>query len=451
IVGEATQQLYPLGSGMQRDVEFWIKPLGGNEASYVFEVIYDDDEGTGHFYPTSGRLRFFVVGDEYRPIPTSPYVMGPPVKTQHMFYGRRDVFDWIAENVSGVEQENILILHGERRMGKTSILYQLLERPPSPEYICVFFSLELAVTTSLGDLFYDMATAIQEELARHGVHVLEPSEPEFLRHTQRAFRRFLDTVEAGLGERRLLVMIDEIDILIAKVEEQVLSADAFHLMRGIMQHSAKVAFIVTGAYRAREMLKDNKSILFNIARSYKISYLNEKEAEALIVEPVAEYLTYDNMVVNKILRVTACHPYFVQYICDSLVKLAQRMRKNWVYLPDIEVVLQEVIQDNTGVLQNAVYAPLSKPEQKVLAALANVTDDRTIYVPPEVGAELLDKHGLEVEKTQLLAALRALCERDLVDEKRMGQSLQYGFRMDLIRMWLRQNETLLRLSQEARI
>jgi hypothetical protein len=377
--------------------------------------------------------------------------MGPPVKTQRMFYGRRDVFDWVAENISGVQHENILILHGERRMGKTSILYQLLDHPPSPQHMCVFFSLELAITTSLGDLFYDMATAIQEELARRAVHVPEADEREFLRHTQRAFRRFLDAVEVALGERRLLIMIDEIDILIAKVEEQVLSSDAFHLMRGIMQHSDKVAFIVTGAYRAREMLKDNKSILFNIARSCRISYLNEKEAEALIVEPVAGYLTYDNMVVNKILRVTACHPYFIQYICDSLVKLAQRTRKNWVYLPDIDLVLQEVIRDNTGVLQNAVYAPLSKPEQKVLAALANVTDDRTIYVPPEVVAELLGRYGLDVAKSQLLGALRSLGERDLVDEKRMGQSLQYGFRMDLIRMWLRQNETLLRLSQEAKI
>jgi hypothetical protein len=63
----------------------------------------------------------------------------------------------------------------------------------------------------------------------------------------------------------------------------------------------------------------------------------------------------------------------------------------------------------------------------------------------------LDRLDLSVSGKELLNALYALCERDLVIERRMGQTLQYGFKMDLIRMWLQQNDMLLRLSQEARI
>lgn len=451
VLGEATRRLDPLGTGMQRDIEFWVKPLGITEAPYAFEVSYDDDEATGHFYPFSGRVRFFEMEEEYQPIPVSPYVMGPPVKTPQMFFGRQDVFDWIRENIGSAYQQNVLVLQGERRMGKTSILYQLYNRPPTPQHICVFFSLELATTTSQGDLFYDMALEIYGEVTKLGLDLPKPVEEEFMDNAQRSLRRFCDRVERTLGDHELLIMIDEIDILIAKIEEDVLSKDVFNFIRGLMQHSDKIAFIFTGAYKLREMLKDNKSILFNIARSYKISYLNQNEAEALIVEPVAEYLTYDNLVVDKILRVSACHPYFIQYICDSLVKLAKRTRKNFVALPDIDVVLQDVIQDNTGNLQKAVYAPLSKPEQRVLTALANVTDDYRIYVPPDMVEEVLDKYKLGIPKPELLDALRGLRERDLIVEKRIGQSLQYGFKMGLIRMWLRQNEVLLRLSQEMRI
>ena len=368
-----------------------------------------------------------------------------------MFFGRQDVFDWIGDNISGAYQQNVLVLHGERRMGKTSILYQLHHRPPTPQHICVFFSLELASTASLGDLFYDMAVEIYDEVTSFGLELTVPEEADFTHNAQRAFRRFCDSVERALGSHKLLIMVDEIDVLIAKVSEGVLSADIFNFIRGLLQHSDKIAFIFTGAYKLREMLKDNKSILFNIARSYKISYLNQSEAEALITEPVAAYLTYDDLVVDKILRVSACHPYFVQYICDSLLKLAQRKQRNFVALPDIDAVLQDVIQDNTGVLQNAVYAPLSKSEQKVLAALANVTDDYRIYVLPDMVARMLDKYNLGISGPELLHALRSLRERDLVVEKRIGQSLQYGFKMGLIRMWLRQNEVLLRLSQEMRI
>lgn len=451
IIGPATLELDPLGSGMQREVQFTIKRLGEKEAAFAFEVTYDDDEGADRFYPISGRVRFFELDRRYRPIPSSPYNWGPPVKTSQMFYGRQDVFDWIGLNLSCTDDPTILILHGERRMGKTSVLYQLRARPPTPQHVCVFFSLELATTSSLGDLLLDMAVAIRDELLKLGLEVPEPTENELLTNPQRSFRRFLDGLEAPLGERRLLVMIDEIDILIAKVEAGVLSADALHFLRGLMQHSKRIAFICTGAYKVREMLKDNQSILFNTSRTYKVTYLNQSEAIDLITKPVEGYLFYDDLVVQKILEVTACHPYFVQYICDLLVKTAQRTKTNQVFRPDIDVVLQEIIQDNAGVLQNSVYAPLSGPERRVLAALANVTTEQRVYVPPGMVAEKLNDHKLSVGKQELLDALRSLRERELVVEQRAGQSLTYGFKMGLIRMWLCQNDVLLRLGQEMRI
>ena len=451
LIGTPVQQLDPLGTGMQRDVEFWIRPRGAHEGTYVFEVSYDDDERSGHFAHTSGRIRFLLVEEQYRPIPTSPYVMGPPVKTERMFYGRQAVFDWIQGNISGAEQQNILVLQGERRMGKTSILYQLLNRPPSPQHTAVFYSLELTIINSLADVLYDLAMKIQEGMASRGLHVPAPVQADFNEDAQRSVQRFLDRAEDALGERRLLIMIDELDIMISKVEQQILSDDVFHLLRGLWQHRDKIAFIVTGAYKVREMLADNRSILFHVAKSYTISYLDRSDAEALIVEPVAEHLTYDNMVVDKIMRVTACHPYFIQYICDELVKLAQKMRKNWVYLPDIDVVLQEVIQDDNAVLRSTIYDPLTQAERRVLAALASVTDDRRILVPADALSQILDRLDLTISGKELLNALHRLRERDLVIERRMGQTLQYGFKMDLIRMWLQQNDMLLRLSQEAKI
>ncbi len=452
VIGAATQRLDPLGTGMHKEVEFSLKPLGVEQATYALEVSYDDDEAEDRFYPISGQLRFHAIDRQYRTIPTSPYNWGPPVKTRQMFYGRQDVFAWINENISSPGQSNILILHGERRMGKTSVLYQLRASPPTPQHVCVFFSLELASTKSLGDFLLDLALAIREELVRLGIKLPEPGEADFASNGQRAFRRYYyEVVEPTLGERRLLVMVDEIDILLAKVESGVLSADTLNFLRGLMQHNDKLAFIFTGAYKVRETLKDNRSILFNIARAYKISYLGRTEAEALIVEPVAQYLNYDDLTVRTIVEVTAGHPYFIQYICDSLVKLAHKLKKNWVFKQDAQVVLQDIIQDSSGVLQSTIFAPLSMPEQMVLAALANVTDENRVYVLPEVVAQKLEQSKLNVSRKELLEALRSLRESDLVVEQKSGQSLMYGFRMGLIRMWVCQNDVLLRLSQEMRI
>jgi len=452
VVGSATQRLEPLGTGMQKEVEFTIRPLGVTQATYALEVSYDDDEAENRFYPISGQLRFHSIDREYRPIPFSPYNWGPPVKTPHMFYGRQDVFAWINENIGGPEQPNILVLHGERRMGKTSILYQLQANPPTPQHVPVLFSLELAVPKSIGDFLLDLTNAIREKLIRSGTEVSRAVESDFMSNAQRAFRHYYyEVVEPSLGERRLLVMVDEIDILLDKVESGALSEDTLKFLRGLMQHSSKIAFVFTGAYKLRETLKDNHSILFNIARAYEISYLGQVEAEALITEPVAQYLNYDDLTVRTIVDVTAGHPYFIQYICDSLVKLARRLKKNWVFKHDVQVVLQDVVQDSSGVLQSAMFAPLSRSEQIVLAGLANVTDENRVYVLPETVAQRLEQSKLSIPGKDLLEALRSLRERDLVVEQKSGQSLMYRFKMGLIRMWLCQNEVLLRLSQEMKV
>jgi len=452
VIGQATQRLDPLGSGMERRVEFRLKPLGVTDAGFVLEVSYDDDEGPNHRLPYTGRVRFFALKEEYRPIPGgSPYVAGPVVKEPRMFFGRKEVFDWIRDNIAGTYQANILVLHGERRMGKTSILYQLLHRPPTPEHICVFSSLEVPPPASAGDWFYTIATEVHKRMLEFKLSPPSPAKDAFISDPQRAFLSFCDSVESMLTDRRLLIMVDEIDILIDKVKKGIIGPDIFHFLRGLMQHRERITFIFTGAYELREMLQDNRSILFNIARPCKISYLTESEARELIVKPVEGYLTYDDMVVGKIIKVSACHPYFVQFICDSLARLAQRLRKSFIATPELEEVLQDVIQDNAGQLQKAVYAVLSQPEQRALAALANITDDYQLYVPPEMLEKVLRDYKLDLPKTELLDALRSLRERDLVVEKRIGQSLRYGFKMDLIRMWIRQNEVLLRISQEMRI
>ena len=64
---------------------------------------------------------------------TNPYVAGNPVTGERMFFGREDVFTWVRDNLIGRYQDHVLVLHGERRTGKTSILYRMARHLP-PTY-----------------------------------------------------------------------------------------------------------------------------------------------------------------------------------------------------------------------------------------------------------------------------------------------------------------------------
>ncbi len=60
---------------------------------------------------------------------SNPYVAGRPLTgpSASLYIGREDVFGWFEENLSGSRPSNALLLYGERRIGKTSTLYQLVE------------------------------------------------------------------------------------------------------------------------------------------------------------------------------------------------------------------------------------------------------------------------------------------------------------------------------------
>jgi type I restriction enzyme M protein len=219
----------------------------------------------------------------------------------------------------------------------------------------------------------------------------------------------------------------------------------------VIQRSDRLSFLFTGAYEVRRMQQDFGSILFNMPKVYRISYLGTEETRRLIEEPVSGLLDYHPLVIEKIQAVTACHPYFVQYICNELLQLARKEQRNYVELSDLDLVTRGVLQDATGNIEHGIYYHLSNTERRVIAAAASLIDDVRVLVALDDIAGRLEQYRLGMSGEAILEALRALRERDLMNEERMGQTLGYGFAMGLIRMWLNQNETLLRLAQEAEV
>ena len=441
--------LNPVGIGEERQVSISLAPNHCSASNLVFDIRYDDDERQAASQRAGFQIRFYDAPAEYRPIERSPYIVGMPVKTHEMFFGRQDIFEWVRENAANLYQEQPLLLYGERRMGKTSVLYQLLQNPPSSDHICLLFDLQLyGYIDTVKELLFELASAIVMRLEDGGVQLDAPEWGDYDSNPHRAFRRFCEMIDRRLASQRLLIMLDEFGVLIGKVKSGTLDPSIFDYLRGVTQHSSKFTFLFTGAYEVRRMQQDFNSILFNMPKVRKISYLSDGEAQDLIQRPVEDMLIYHPLVVPRILRVTAGHPYFIQYICDEMIKLARKQETNYVELNDLEFVIGGVLQDAAGNIENSIYNYLDDSEKLVLATLAYVTDEIRVFVPLGDILGLLQRRHITIDREQALQALMALKERDLVSEMRIGQQLRYSFKMGLTRRWLKQNDILLRIIQE---
>jgi len=448
IVDGLQRNLDPLGIGEGRQIEITLAPHGVRRAEFQIEVQYDDDEQSERWYRSGFHIEFYDAPSEYRPIPVNPYAAGLPVESPQMFFGRQDIIVWIRENISSQYQENVILLYGERRIGKTSVLRHLLREPPTPGHICLLFDLQgRSYLNDVPSLLGGIADQMFRRLRENGLDIPQPDVDHFHADAYSAFWDYCSLIDSVLDQRRFLIMFDEFGVLLGKVRDGIFDTTLFDFLRGMIQHLTRFNFLFAGAYEVRSLQKDYGSILFNLARVRKVSYLEQVEAEQLVTEPLKDYLSFHPLVTKQICSVTACHPYFIQYICASLVERARSERRNYIELTDLNWAIRDAVRDATGNI-GSIYGHLDANEKPALAALANLTDDVRVYAPFGDLVALLERRHLAMPREQLMEALGSLGERDLINETRIGQQLCYSFRMELVRLWLLQNETLLRLAQE---
>ena len=113
--------------------------------------------------------------------------------------------------------------------------------------------------------------------------------------------------------------------------------------------------------------------------------------------------------------------------------------------------LLTTVQETTGIIRHS-YMSLARDEQLALAALARITDDGRPFVNAEDVVETLRQDNVAVGVHDLTETMHELAGRDFVVERGGGDSAgrQYGFAMDLVRVWLEQNDEYTRLLEEQR-
>jgi hypothetical protein len=198
----------------------------------------------------------------FREVP-NPYTPGLPLRAgSPTFFGREDIFDFIRQNLPAIIQKMILVLVGGRRTGRTSVLYQLPARLNDPRYIPIYVDAQaLGIDPGIGSFFLSLAMAITDGLSNAGISMMPPSLAELKEGPQHVFERsFLPMVRERIGERILLVAIDEFEELGDRVRRERLPREIFPYLRHLIQHGEQLAFIFSSTHKMTEMIGDYWSV-----------------------------------------------------------------------------------------------------------------------------------------------------------------------------------------------
>lgn len=175
-------------------------------------------------------------------------VTGPPVTGDDLF-GRRDEIDRLW---AGLERDEHLLMLAPRRVGKTSLMLEL-KRDPRAGWDVVYIDVE--AEEGAADLFARVEAALlqhpryrtwftsgrfQVRSALDSIKQVKALKLEIKRTTGRNWARAADRIERQLEHqldgRRLLIVIDELPILIARMLDSKDRAEEVSLMLAKLRH-----------------------------------------------------------------------------------------------------------------------------------------------------------------------------------------------------------------------
>ncbi len=439
------QQAAVITPGRAMIAEFQLRPGVDDRFRAAFSITYDDRSQDRRRLQFADMVNLLPPVRDFHPI-SNPYLPGTPLRSDSpIFYGREELFNFITENAGQIARRNVLILVGQRRTGKTSLLLRLDHHLPS-HLIPIYIDCQaLGVMPGMPALFHDLAWHIADGLALRGYDVDVPDIDSWRQDPTRLFRHeFLPTVRELLpAEATLFLVFDEFEAFENLVNDGILPPTLFTYMRHLMQHSDDLSFVFVGTRRLEEMTSDYWSVLFNIALYRQIDFLSKEAARRLITEPVAPHILYDDLALDKIWRVTAGHPYFLQLVCYTLIKRANVKKTGYVTISDVNAALEEMLR--LGEVHFAyIWQRSTYTERALLTAVAHLMERDVPFHPTDL-VQYLEQYGFRFDAAEVTAGLNRLVEREIMRELTDEGTTIYELRIGLVGLWAAQNKSLNKL------
>ncbi len=280
----------------------------------------------------------------------NPYISGEPVRQPDMFFGR----DELLRRIFNALHQNSIMIHGERRMGKTTLLYQLAAQlreanDPDWAFVPVYVDLE---GTPQSRFFYSLMEAIWGALQAYTLgdppHLrLGESWPE--EYTDREFavdlRSILDSIKEVVAPQkvRVILLLDEMDVVSSydTVTQQ-------QLRRIFMSSLATNLGAVVAGIQISKAWDREESPWYNMFNEILLEPFTDEQARRLLVEPVQGTYEWDPEAIEFVLQHAEGRPYRLQQYALEAVNQMLAAKRLHITVEDVQVAHEIVERARTS-------------------------------------------------------------------------------------------------------
>lgn len=450
----------------EKELSFPVQiPAKAPVGNYRFQVKWRADRLDGQQVFGKAPLAVGVsVAREAAPpgdLGTSPYIVGSPIDREEMFFGREDIIDRIRRQLSTRHRANVVLLEGNRRTGKTSILGRLQAPGVLPDWITVNCSLQggeghaRKPGLSTNEVFRLMARHVGLAAHSAGLRVwlpdMDPPDPRkrfkiaFAKAARRAFsgsrpfetfELFLQTVIDAARPRRILLMLDEFDKLQEGIDNGITSPQVPENIRYLLHTYAGVSAVLAGSRRLKRLREEYWSVLFGLGYRVAVSELRERDARLLVTRPVEGRLSYVPEARDLVVDLCARHPFLIQSLCNRIFDRAAESGRRLVTVGEANRTATEMVRDNEHFRTLWDYAATER--RRLILAWCQRLQEGPDPVTLSLLETKLEESGVIVPRGHRLGDdVEFLRELELVKLDNRTSEAVYALAVPLMGMWIK--------------
>ncbi|HWP47020.1 MAG TPA: tetratricopeptide repeat protein [Candidatus Limnocylindrales bacterium] len=391
--------------------------------------------------------------------PYAPYAEGGIVGEPTMFYGRDDLIANVAKALeTSRSQSKCVVIYGQKRAGKSSILYHLKKRLETKDDLLVLNIGNIGAILDehskvpflyqiLWTILKALRDAIEDKVSqgKNPPGISFPADLEFYQHPSplvlfrdifESFRRATTNLPDWQG-MRVILLIDEFSYIYGYIMNEFIPESFMKNWKALLQDNFFNAVLV--GQDVMPKFKQRFPNEFGTTQDERVTYLRREDAMRLIDEPIRiggrfGESRYRERAIERILELTAGSPFYIQILCNRLVEYMNRKRASLVTEADVEQVKDELIRGVNALgkdkfdnlINSGDTSPDAISDKDVLKVLTSIAENS------RTGPCGRSNIACET-KTPADEILEDLVRRDVIERER-GQ--YYSIRVGLFREWL---------------
>lgn len=354
----------------------------------------------------------------------NPFVYGKEVSGDQ-FCNRKDEIGELCRDVSN--SQNVIIF-SQRRLGKTSLIKEVLKRSKGKGMLAVYADLYPVLTEE--DIVRIYAKAVADGLlgkvsralkqvgeffkrVRPKFTIDESGQPTYSIDVEKkeTFPFLEDTLEAvkrcvDRKRKKAVVVFDEFQQI-----GQFRTDRAERVIRSLIQSHKNISYIFMGSKKHLifDMFNNPNRPFYKSAKPFPLSKIGESDLIEFIQNKfkiAGKYLSQD--LAKKIVTICECHPYYVQYLCHIVWE--KTAGKNKVKDSNFSESLELLLCRESATFE-ATWDLLTIKQRQVLSALIKIGPDEKLF-----SAGFLELHNLG-SASSVQRTLRSLIDKELVDKE----------------------------------